>query len=984
VGSVIEVSSRFAAVQIALEDFMFHLSAPRPFVTHLRRCLLALSVVAMLFVGAYAEDSGAIPRLVKFSGSVSGVTGSPSVVFALYKDATGGAPLWQEVQSVTLDSTGHYTALLGARSHSGIPLEVFSSNEARWLGVTVQGQPEQPRVLLVSVPYALKASDSETLGGLPPSAFLRADTLTTAQSGALVNGTAIKNAATAAVATAMNTSGATAGYLPVFTDTAGDLGNSLMAQSAAGVGIGTANPLTTLHLLGTNPTMRMENYGPAGSGDSPNFNFYTANGTSSAPTVTQNGDNLGQFAATGYNGTAFGGSKVKVTFVATENWNATSNGTAVAFHTTTNGTTSRQERVRIDNTGYVGIGTPTPAYPLDVSGVIRSTGGYMFPDGTTQGTAGIPVPSSCSANQQVRWSGTAWVCVTGNGAGSTVLGAGLTGGIASGVLTLNTDTTYLQRRVSSTCSSGSAIASVNQDGTVGCQTVSGGGAVSLPVNWTSAPNPPTTVAGVLNVTNTSTGAPEPTQSEPGPSFFATIPAAIVGTASGSQVTTGVAGTATGSEGIGVFAYTPSSTLASLLGWNGLTGYVPGSNSDWPKTIEAHLENAGGKVISAQADATTAPAACTGNNTPAGCGQTIGVHSEVDATSGQTVAFDGELYSPSAVGLNLNFNVPPTSGSMINANVNCGGTGSCPYFNVDGNGNINASGSLNVNGGINLGSGAFNLNNGLNVNGTSNFSGIVNANDGLFINGSGTVLSVTGSANIGSFLSVGQGFAIANGSPSVNVLSIDGGGNVNTMGGITAGGNINTNANMNLGGGLTTNGGGGINVNNGSLTVSGGGSFGTGMVINGNLSVSGTVSKSGGTFKIDHPLDPANKYLYHSFVESPDMMNIYNGVIVLDKHGKAVVSLPDYFEALNQDFRYQLTSIGAPGPNLYIASEISGNSFTIAGGKPGAKVSWQVTGIRHDAYAEAHRVKVEEDKGNERGTYLHPELFNTPQYNAETK
>ena len=148
---------------------------------------------------------------------------------------------------------------------------------------------------------------------------------------------------------------------------------------------------------------------------------------------------------------------------------------------------------------------------------------------------------------------------------------------------------------------------------------------------------------------------------------------------------------------------------------------------------------------------------------------------------------------------------------------------------------------------------------------------------------------------------------------------------------------------------------------------------------------GTISKGGGSFKIDHPLDPANEYLYHSFVESPDMMNIYNGIVILDKHGKAVVALPDYFEALNQDFRYQLTAIGAPGPKLYVAGEISGNKFSIAGGKPGAKVSWQVTGIRHDAYADAHRIRVEEEKtGKERGTYLHPELFNSPPVIAEKK
>jgi hypothetical protein len=151
---------------------------------------------------------------------------------------------------------------------------------------------------------------------------------------------------------------------------------------------------------------------------------------------------------------------------------------------------------------------------------------------------------------------------------------------------------------------------------------------------------------------------------------------------------------------------------------------------------------------------------------------------------------------------------------------------------------------------------------------------------------------------------------------------------------------------------------------------------------GSVSIAGNLSKGSGSFKIDHPLDPANKCLSHSFVESPDMMNIYNGVIVLDSKGQVSVTLPEYFQALNSDFRYQLTAIGAPGPNLYVAEEISGNRFTIGGGKPGAKVSWQVKGVRQDAYAKAHRVNVEEDKPEQqRGHFLHPELFGASEKEA---
>jgi hypothetical protein len=147
---------------------------------------------------------------------------------------------------------------------------------------------------------------------------------------------------------------------------------------------------------------------------------------------------------------------------------------------------------------------------------------------------------------------------------------------------------------------------------------------------------------------------------------------------------------------------------------------------------------------------------------------------------------------------------------------------------------------------------------------------------------------------------------------------------------------------------------------------------------GNVHVTGNVSKSGGSFKIDHPLDPEGKYLYHSFVESPDMKNVYDGVVTLDQNGEAWVELPEWFEALNRDFRYQLTCIGGFAP-VYIAEEIQNNRFKIAGGKPGMKVSWQVTGIRHDPWAEAHRIPVEEVKPpQEQGTYLHPELYGQPE------
>jgi len=168
---------------------------------------------------------------------------------------------------------------------------------------------------------------------------------------------------------------------------------------------------------------------------------------------------------------------------------------------------------------------------------------------------------------------------------------------------------------------------------------------------------------------------------------------------------------------------------------------------------------------------------------------------------------------------------------------------------------------------------------------------------------------------------------------------------------------------------------------GALGGVNGGVYGSGSTyagyFSGTVHVSGTFSKSSGSFKIDHPLDPENKYLQHSFVESPDMMNVYNGNVTLDEQGEAWVELPEWFEALNREFRYQLTCIGGFAP-VYIAEKIVDNRFKIAGGTHDMEVSWQVTGVRQDPYAATHPIKVEEAKPpEEQGYYLHPDVYGQP-------
>jgi hypothetical protein len=146
---------------------------------------------------------------------------------------------------------------------------------------------------------------------------------------------------------------------------------------------------------------------------------------------------------------------------------------------------------------------------------------------------------------------------------------------------------------------------------------------------------------------------------------------------------------------------------------------------------------------------------------------------------------------------------------------------------------------------------------------------------------------------------------------------------------------------------------------------------------GDLNFTGTIYAGTKDFKIDHPLDPAKKYLVHASVESSEMMNIYTGNITTDAKGEAIVRLPGWFEALNTDFRYQLTVIGQFAQAI-VASEIQDHRFLIRTNVPNVKVSWQVTGVRQDAFAKSHPLVLEEEKETRlRGFYIHPELYGAP-------
>jgi hypothetical protein len=324
---------------------------------------LAACVAVVSAAGSYAQQadliastnnppevSQSVPRLIMFTGTVMDLTGKPltgpvELNFAIYKEQTDAAPLWQESQTLNLDEQGHYTALLGAMQPDGLPVELFTTGEARWLGVAAGKMPEQARVLLVSVPYALKANDAELLGGKPASAYALAQPAGTSTSaGTATAGTTVPGGAATSELAAPgkpksgpkpNVAGTgTQNYIPVWTNNTGTLANSVIYQSGSNVGIGTTTPGYRLDVVGgsarvTNPsgTTQVQVSGSATSG------------------------RLGQDA----NGFFF---------------SSDTSGAALRF-ATNNGTLN--EWMRITSAGLVGIGTTKPASALHVVGTTGLT-----------------------------------------------------------------------------------------------------------------------------------------------------------------------------------------------------------------------------------------------------------------------------------------------------------------------------------------------------------------------------------------------------------------------------------------------------------------------------------------------------------------------------------------------------------------------------------------------------------------------------------
>jgi hypothetical protein len=676
----------------------------------------------------------ATPRLIRFSGSLreSGGTvcpGSASITFALYAGQQGGSPLWLETQAVACDESGSYTALLGSTTAEGLPLDLFANDDERWLGVRAEGQEEQPRVLLVSVPYALRAEDANTVGGMTPQQIVAAAT-------------------------------------PIV--------QQMVLQNTPQTDTTTTTPSR-----------------PSGP---------TAPGTSSiaapGPRISTYLKNSTQGEVEAYN----------------------------------DGTSTPLQLLLNPLGGNVGVGTTAPGQKLSVAGTIESTtGGFKFPDATTQATAGISQTTADTRYAQLGAANT----FTGNVTISNDLTATTSNNATATVTGSNTATSGFNAigvEGLSASSSGIGVEGVNSSGGFGVlgQSSSGNGVYGQSSNGNGMTGQSASGYGVVGASGSGSGVFGTSNSGYG----------VYGLSDGSA--SGVEGESDGG-GPGVYG------TSSGVGVQGVSNSNYGVEGQSTSSFGVYGQSSSGDGVHGQSSSA------------------IGVYGE--STSNYALA--GESTSGTGV-----LGLSEGSGSGVYGQ-STSGTG------VEGES-------------------------------TSSFGvhGTTGASYGVYGEGGSVgVVAHNTDATGGNFAYLGAGCCAAD--------------------------------------------------------------------LYGNVAVHGTLTKTAGSFKIDDPIDPANKYLSHSFVESPDMMNIYNGNIVTDGSGIADVTLPDWFSALNKDFRYQLTVIGVFAQAI-IEQEITDNHFRIRTNQPNVKVSWQVTGVRHDPYAEAHRIPVVEDKPvAEKGTYQFPELYGQP-------
>ena len=746
----------------------------------------------------------AVPPLVPYAGLAVDAQGRPlgspaSVTFLVYKDETGGEPLFAETQNVAVDTTGHYKAQLGASSLNGLPTELFATGEARWLEVQIAGQSPQPRILIASVPYALKASDAATLGGLPASAFARAG------SGSLA-ATVGPSAITSNAVTDVTTTGGVANNLAKFSG-ASTIVDSILFDNGTGIGIGTSFPAATLDVRGT------ANLHGAASVEN------TATATSSA---ASNSYGL-EFLASVYDSSTSAAVKPLFELRAEPTGNDTAAPGATLNLLSSNGIAATAETgFHFNSNGTINFAAGQTFPGADITGTVNASsydlGGTLFATG-----------SASAANAYLGFAGhTASTGYDNTGVGYESLVDDTTGydnaAVGNGALFHNT-----------TGHSNAAF-----------------GRVSLYSNTTGNYN---TATGWESLYTNTTGTSN--------------------TANGQEAlrdnTSGGGNTASGYEAL---------YYNTTGGGNAATGYEALYNNQTGIYNTAIGTYAGPDFLS----------------TGLGDATAIGAYATVSQSNslvlGQTTAG-----SPGTSFVNVGIGTA-TPRSVLEAVVNA----------------PNALGPTLT---------------------LTNSGGTTDSSKGY------------GATSIDFNTYYHPSTPYTN--PTARILAQDDG-------------NYGTNLFFFS-----------------KLRGSDSNGLGQTMVITstGDVYVTGTLSAGEKDFKIDHPLDPANKFLVHASVESSELMNIYTGNVTTDELGLATVKLPDWFEAENADFRYQLTVIGQFAQAI-VKDKIAKGQFRIMTNASHVEVSWQITAVRQDAFAKAHPLVVEQEKAaNERGFYAHPALFGQP-------
>jgi Chaperone of endosialidase len=346
-----------------------------------------------------------VPRLVNFSGRATDakgdvVSGIMGITLSIYKEQYDGAPLWSETQNVTADAKGNYMVQLGATKSDGLPLELFSTGDARWLGVRINGDEEQPRVLLLSVPYALKAADAQTLGGLPASAFALALQPSASSSTPVQTSVKAKSASTASVGGT-----GTAEYIPLWTSSTA-LGNSALYQVDTKVGVNTKTPATALDVTGKVNASGGFNLGgqPFAFGSLANGNAFLG----FAGNATTNSSKLGN-TAIGVN----------------------------ALHSNTTGlnnTAIGDDALRYNTTGNQNTAVGVETLIVNTSGGANTAVGFNVLSGNTTGSQNTAIGGAALGNNSTGTDNTAtgYSALESNGTGTQNTGTG------SGALSSNT------------------------------------------------------------------------------------------------------------------------------------------------------------------------------------------------------------------------------------------------------------------------------------------------------------------------------------------------------------------------------------------------------------------------------------------------------------------------------------------------------------------------------------------------------------------